>query len=141
MGTDDASAALSIEPEIPDAPMMNVTSISGIPRDGLLVEYLFEDNAQDSSGLGNHAFPYHASYDASRFGQSLEISPPAYVQTSPSSMFDLLSIRDATVAFWVRRTPDSIYYTVPGQQFTVLGYSSDPDFSPMAANDRRVYFK
>jgi hypothetical protein len=92
-----------------------------IPRDGLLVEMLFDDDAQDTSGLGNNpSVLRNNTYDPSRFGKSVELGIDSYVQLASSSGFNLSTIRNATIAFWIRRTSSGTILTYPGSQLTVL---------------------
>ncbi|MBF0232848.1 MAG: hypothetical protein HQK65_07400 [Desulfamplus sp.] len=43
---------------------------AGVPRDGLVAEYLFGGNANDSSGNGNHGAVNGATLTTDRFGNS-----------------------------------------------------------------------
>lgn len=138
MGTDGAPAALSTESEIPDTPMMNVTSISGIPRDGLLVEYLFEGNAQDSSGMGHHPSLVELdTYDPSRFGQSLEIGAGGKVQIASDTDLNLAMIREVTIAFWFRETPST--HSSTSAQVPLFGYITS-NYWPNYI-DRNIYLR
>ncbi len=78
--------------------------LSGVPRDGLVAEYLFSGNALDTSGNGNNGTVYGAVLTSDRFGTSNSaykfdgVNSYIIVSNSPSLMIS----NQITISAWIK---------------------------------------
>jgi hypothetical protein len=81
------------------------------PADGLVARYLFDGDAQDSSGMGNHAGSVNVNWGADRFGGAGKAAlfdvVDQYIQVPSSPSLQLTT--EASFSIWLKIAPDIDY--------------------------------
>jgi hypothetical protein len=103
----------------------------GIPTDGLLGEYLFEDNVNDTSGNGRNAtIPNGATYTTGKIGAkaiTLSAASSQYVELPTLSAWEDLYNVDFTCAIWVKSTDTTSSRSVIGNFSSLTGAGTTPN--------------
>jgi len=79
---------------------------AAIPTQGLVARYLFNGNAQDSSGFGRHGVRHNVTLTSNRFGNGSSAysfnGTDAYIEIADHNAFSLSTTRKLSISAWMR---------------------------------------
>lgn len=88
------------------------SSYAEIPKENLVGEYLFSNNADDGSGKNYHAVVYGASLVGDRFGDSESAyffdGESAYIEIPSDPDFSIATTKELTISVWI--APDTLNF-------------------------------
>lgn len=110
--------------------LMNIalsgSAVGEIPTIGLIAEYHFDGDVNDSSGYGHNGINYGATFVEGKLGQALSFDGSAYVDIGNISQIDPAS--DWTVAFWLNSATVEDWRNSFDANFIAEGNNQGPRF-------------